>query len=122
MLNVASLGILASWATIVICQLQLYRWSQQGRMVRPSFRMMGAPYTGYATLVFLVTVLVLMGFNYPIGTWTIASLLLLIPALIGGWYLVRDRVLEIAQDRIGDTGEFTVVANVPPPKDRKKRD
>jgi L-asparagine permease len=121
-LNVASLGILASWATIVICQLQLYRWSQQGRMVRPSFRMLGSPYTGYATLVFLVTVLVLMGFNYPIGTWTIASLLFLIPALIGGWYLVRDRVMEIAQDRIGNTGEFPVVANVPPPKDRKKRD
>ena len=121
-LNVASLGILASWATIVICQLQLFRWSEQGKMVRPSFRMMGAPYTGYATLVFLVTVLVLMGFNYPIGTWTIASLLILIPALIGGWYLVRDRVLEIAQDRIGNTGEFPVVANVPPPKDRKNRD
>ncbi len=121
-LNVASLGILASWATIVICQLQLYRWSQQGRMVRPSFRMLGSPYTGYATLVFLVTVLVLMGFNYPIGTWTIASLLFLIPALIGGWYLVRDRGMEIAQDRLGNTGEFPVVANVPPPKDRKKRD
>ena len=26
-LNVASLGILSSWATIVICQVQLYRWS-----------------------------------------------------------------------------------------------
>ena len=43
MLNVASLGILSSWATIIICQLQLYRWSQQGRMERPSFRMWGAP-------------------------------------------------------------------------------
>ncbi len=118
-LNVASLGILASWATIIICQLQLYRWSEQGRMLRPSFRMWGSPYTGYITLVFLATVLVVMAFNYPIGTWTIASLLVVIPALIGGWFLVRDRVLEIAQRRIGDTGEFPVVANVPPPKKRK---
>ena len=118
-LNVASLGILASWATIIICQLQLYRWSEQGRMLRPSFRMWGSPYTGYVTLVFLATVLVVMAFNYPIGTWTIASLLVVIPALIGGWFLVRDRVLEIAQRRIGDTGEFPVVANVPPPKKRK---
>ncbi|MGI9123898.1 MAG: amino acid permease, partial [Mycobacterium sp.] len=61
-LNVASLGILSSWATIVICQIQLYRWSQQGRMTRPSFRMWGAPYTGYLTLAFLLAVLVLMGF------------------------------------------------------------
>ncbi|WP_071288466.1 amino acid permease, partial [Mycolicibacterium llatzerense] len=52
-LNMAALGIIASWATIVICQLQLFRWSERGEMERPSFRMWGAPYTGYATLVFL---------------------------------------------------------------------
>lgn len=98
-LNVASLGILSSWATIIICQLQLYRWSQQGRMDRPSFRMWGAPYTGYLTLAFLVTVLVLMAFNYPVGTITIGGLVVLIPALIGGWYLVRDRVSAIARER-----------------------
>ena len=94
-LNVASLGILSSWATIVICQIQLFRWSQQGRMERPSFRMWGSPYTGYLTLAFLFAVLVLMGFNYPIGTWTVASLAVVIPALIGGWFLVRKRVAEI---------------------------
>lgn len=104
-LNVASLGILASWATIIICQLQLYRWSQQGRMARPSFRMWGSPYTGYATLAFLLTVLVLMAFNYPVGTITIGGLVVLIPALIGGWYLVRDRVAELAAERVGDTGD-----------------
>lgn len=104
-LNVASLGILASWATIIICQLQLYRWSQQGRMARPSFRMWGSPYTGYATLAFLLTVLVLMAFNYPVGTITIGGLVVLIPALIGGWYLVRDRVAEVAADRVGDTDD-----------------
>ncbi|MGI9123913.1 MAG: amino acid permease, partial [Mycobacterium sp.] len=109
---------LSSWATIVICQIQLYRWSQQGRLVRPSFRMWGAPYTGYLTLAFLFVVLVLMGFNRPIGTWTVASLIVVVPALIGGWFLVRTRVLEIARDRIGDTGEFPVLANLPPPLDR----
>lgn len=109
-LNVASLGILSSWATIIICQLQLYRWSQQGRMFRPSFRMWGAPWTGYLTLVFLLTVLVLMAFNYPIGTLTVSSLVIVIPALIGGWYLVRARVLAVAQEREGHTGDFPVVA------------
>ncbi|HPX36497.1 MAG TPA: amino acid permease [Mycobacterium sp.] len=117
-LNVASLGILSSWATIVICQLQLFRWSQQGKMTRPSFQMWGSPYTGYLTLAFLLGVLVLTGFNYPIGTWTVASIAVLIPALAGGWLLVRDRVSAIAGDRVGHTGPFPVVANPPPPKNR----
>ncbi|BBX60491.1 Phenylalanine-specific permease [Mycobacterium shottsii] len=117
-LNIAALGILASWATIVCCQIQLFRWSKQGIVYRPSFRMWGAPYTGYLTLVFLVAVLVLMGFSYPIGTWTVATLGLIIPMLIGGWFLVRDQVLEIARRRIGYTGEFPVVAN-PGPMDKK---
>lgn len=72
-------------------------------MQRPSFRMWGAPYTGYLTLAFLLAVLVLMAFNYPIGTAAIAGLAVLIPALIGGWYLVRDRVSRIAGERVGET-------------------
>ena len=104
-LNVASLGILSSWATIIICQLQLFRWSEQGRLTRPSFRMWGAPYTGYLTLAFLLSVLVLMAFNYPVGTITIGGLVVLIPALIGGWLLVRDRVSAIALERGGDTAD-----------------
>jgi len=104
-LNVASLGILASWITIVVCQLQLFRWSKQGRVTRPSFQMWGAPYTGYLTLAFLVAVLVLMGFDYPIGTYTIASLVVIIPALIIGWRMVRHRVQEIAEGRLAPPAE-----------------
>lgn len=118
-LNMAALGIIASWATIVICQLQLFRWSQRGEMVRPAFRMWGAPYTGYATLVFLAAVLVLMAFDKPVGTWTVATLVIIIPALILGWYAARGRVLEIAKQRQGFTGQFPVVANPPPPGERQ---
>ncbi|MGX9670047.1 amino acid permease [Mycobacterium sp. HM-7] len=118
-LNMAALGIIASWATIVICQLQLFRWSQRGEMERPAFRMWGAPYTGYATLVFLAVVLVLMAFDKPVGTWTVATLVIIIPALIVGWYAARGRVLEIAKQRQGFTGQFPVVANPPPPGERQ---
>jgi L-asparagine permease len=114
-LNMAALGIIASWATIVICQIQLYRWSTRGIMNRPSFRMWGSPYTGYLTLAFLVAVLVLMAMDPPIGTWTVASLVVIIPALIVGWYVVRARVIAVARERAGFTGEFPVVANRPPP-------
>jgi L-asparagine permease len=77
----------------------------------------GTPYTGYLTLAFLFGVVVLMAFDPPIGTWTVASLILIIPALIVGWYAVRGRVLAVAQERIGYTGEFPTVANRPPPGD-----
>ncbi len=115
-LNIAALGIIASWATIVICQLQLYRWWKRGIMERPSFRMWGSPYTGYLTMVFLVAVLVFMALDPPIGTWTVATLAVIIPALIVGWYAVRKQVLAIARERQGFTGELPVIANPPPPR------
>jgi L-asparagine permease len=120
-LNMAALGIIASWGTIVVCQIQLYRWSQKGILERPSFRLWGSPYTGYLTLVFLLAVLVLMAFDPPIGTWTVASLIVIIPALVIGWFAVRSRVLAVAQERQGFTGSFPVVANRPPPDDKKRK-
>ncbi|MEV2224429.1 amino acid permease [Nocardia vinacea] len=112
-LNMSALGIIASWATIVICQIQLHRFARKGILNRPAFRLPGAPYTGYATLAFLAAVLVLMAFDRPIGTWTVATLVLIVPALIGGWFLVRGKVMAAARERIGYTGEFPVVANRP---------
>jgi L-asparagine permease len=118
-LNMAALGIIASWATIVLCQLKLYKMTNAGIMRRPGFRMPLTPYSGYATLAFLVGVLVLMAFDAPIGTWTIGTIVVLVPMLIGGWYLVRGRVLAVARERMGYTGEFPVVANRPvDPHDR----
>ncbi|MFI6866342.1 amino acid permease [Nocardia sp. NPDC050406] len=112
-LNVASLGILASWATIVLCQLKLWSWSKDGRAKRPAFRMFGAPYTGVVTLVFLAGVLVLMAFDYPVGTWTVASLAIIVPALAIGWFFAKKRVLAIAEERAGYTGEFPVIPPIP---------
>ena len=112
-LNISALGIIASWASIVLCQLRFYRMTNAGIMTRPRFQMPLTPYSGYLTLVFLLAVLVLMAFDAPIGTWTVATLVLLIPMLIGGWYLVRKQVMAIAKERIGFTGPFPVVANPP---------
>ena len=55
------------------CQLRLFSWAKKGLLRRPSFRMFGAPYTGYLVLAFLVGVLVLMAFDYPVGTFTVGS-------------------------------------------------
>ena len=74
-------------------------WSKQGKLERPAFRLMGAPYTSWATLVFLAVVLVLMAIDYPIGTFTIGSLVLIIPLLILAWFLSRKKILAIALKR-----------------------
>ncbi|WP_243087959.1 amino acid permease [Streptomyces sp. 891-h] len=98
-INATALAILCTWATIVLCQLRLYRWSQEGRVPRPTFRLPGAPWTSYLTLLFLLGVLVLMLFDYPVGTWTVGTLVLIVPALVIGWYGVRGRVLVPTDDR-----------------------
>ncbi len=86
-LNVASLGIIASWAFIVVCQMRLRKAVREGRAQPVSFRMPGAPVTSWLTLLFLLSVLVLMAFDYPNGTYTIATIPLLAVLLIAG--LVR---------------------------------
>ncbi|WP_301149410.1 amino acid permease [Mycobacterium simiae] len=112
-LNIAALGIIASWATIVLCQLRFVKLTKAGVLKRPQFRMPFTPYSGYLTLAFLVAILVLMAFDEPIGTWTVASLIVIVPALLGGWFVVRSRVLAAARERIGHTGPYPTVANPP---------
>ena len=115
-LNMTALGIIACWGTIVVCHLQLFRWAQKGILRRPSFRMWGAPYTGYLTLAFLAAVLVLMGFDHPVGTWTLATLVVIIPSLTLGWYVVRSRVLAAARERAGFTADNDNTAEGRSPK------
>jgi L-asparagine permease len=112
-LNLASLGIIAAWATIIISHLRFYYMTRAGIINRPHFQMPWAPWSGYATLAFLLAVVVLMGFDHPIGSWTVASLVVIIPALVGGWFLARKRVLQIAEERMGFTGVFPVIAARP---------
>jgi L-asparagine permease len=112
-LNIAAVGIMAAWATIVLCQIWLYRRAKAGAMERPRFRMPLAPYSGYVTLAFLAGVLVLMIFDQERGPWIIATLVLGIPALIGGWFLVRNRVTAAAQEGAVHSADAAVTADVP---------
>ncbi|MBD8689719.1 MULTISPECIES: amino acid permease [unclassified Rhizobium] len=96
-LNLSALGIICAWGVIVLCQLKLWHLSRRGKMNRPDFRMFGAPYTGIMTLVFLFSVLVLMALDYPAGTLTVGSLVIIAPALVAGWYMLRNRIHELAK-------------------------
>lgn len=100
-LNIAALGVIAAWATIVACQLRLFALTRSGSLTRPAFRMPLAPYSGYVTLAFLVAVLVLMMCAPEYGTWIRIAVLVVPAALVGGWYLVRDRVNAAAAANAG---------------------
>lgn len=96
-LHIAAVGVVVAWGTIVACQLRLHRLARRGVVRRPAFRMPLAPYSGYLTLVFLAAVLVLMLFDKAQGPWLLGALLVAVPALIGGWFLVRHRVWALAE-------------------------
>lgn len=75
--------------------------------------MPGAPFTDYIILVFLVMVLVLIAIDYPVGTFTFGSLIIVIPLMIMGWFACRENILRIASERQGYTGVVPIVAKLP---------
>lgn len=89
---VASLGVVSTWATLIICQLRLRRKAIAGELERPSYRMPGAPYTSYGTLAFLALVVGQMAFSEGaaerIAFWSIPVLALI---LFLGWRYVKSR-------------------------------
>ncbi|MET3165213.1 UNVERIFIED_ORG: L-asparagine transporter-like permease [Arthrobacter sp. UYEF10] len=94
----------------MLCQIQLQRWANKGWLQRPSFRMFGAPYTGYLSLLFLAGVLIMVFIESPLTMLVTAIACVL---MIFGWYACRQRIREIAETRDGFTGTAPVIANPP---------
>ena len=88
-LNVASLGIVSTWGFIVVCQMMLRRAINRGEVEPVAFRMPFAPFTSWLTLAFLLGVLVLMAFDYPDGTYTIAAIPVVAILLWAGWLVLK---------------------------------
>lgn len=87
-LGVASIGFLGVWATILLCQLRLFKEIKEGRIAPTGFPMPFAPYSGWIALAFLASILVMMGFDYPSGTLSIAALPVFAALLFIGWQFV----------------------------------
>jgi L-asparagine permease len=85
---IASLGVVATWATLVYSQMRMRQASLRGELERPSYRMPGAPYTGWATLGFLVLVVVLMGFSDGAEKIAFYSIPAIVAVLAVGWRVV----------------------------------
>ena len=75
--------------------MRLRKAIKQGKAAYVSFKLPGVPFTSWLTLLFLLSVLVLMAFDYPNGTYTIAALPIIGILLVIGWFGVRKRVAEI---------------------------
>lgn len=91
-LNIASLGIISSWFVIIMCQIKLRKEIKKGRAKDINFKMPFYPFTSWLTLIFLIMILVLMAFDYPNGTYTVASIPLIIALLMIGWFIIRKKV------------------------------
>lgn len=98
-LNIAALGIISTWCTIMVCHMVFVRRSKEGLVDRPRFRLPGTPVTDIATIVFLLGVIVLMWFDDGVGRQTVMLIPVLAIALVGGWFAVRGRVSRIAAER-----------------------
>jgi len=90
-LNMASVGILWTWGTIFACQLRFRAAAKRGEVPEPTFRMPGSPYTSWIGLIFLALVFVLIGFDHPVGTWTVALTPVVGVLLWVGWLVARRR-------------------------------
>ncbi|UKD55332.1 amino acid permease [Amycolatopsis sp. FU40] len=97
-LNFAAVGILGTWAIIVLSHLLFVRKAKRGEVTRPHFRLPFSPYTEIATLAFLAAVVVLMGFDKT-GRITLMALPVIVVALVVGWFVVRKRIDMSAFDK-----------------------
>ncbi|KOY55493.1 amino acid permease [Streptomyces sp. XY332] len=95
-LNLAAIGILATWGMIMVCHLFFWRKTRDGELTRPSYRLPGSPWTELVTLAFLASVLVLMYVDGGAARTTVLCVPLIAAALVAGWYAVRGRVARAA--------------------------
>lgn len=90
--SIASLGIIATWAALLVAQTRLRRRALRGELVRPSYRMPGSPWTNRVVLAFLVLIVVLAAFSDETAVrasfYAVPVVLL---ALAVGWWAVRSR-------------------------------
>lgn len=88
-LNLAALGTMASWAAIALAHMKFVHLARKGERTRPFFQAKFTPLSNILTLAFIGLVVVLMAFDYPVGSYTLLVSLLFFPALAIGWYVLR---------------------------------
>ena len=90
-MNLAGIGIAGTWGAILVTHLAFLRRVQEGKEVRPAYRMPWAPWSNYAALAFF-TIVVVSNVADPAGRWTLALFAVVAVMMVAGWYAVRGRI------------------------------
>ena len=93
----SAVGIIGMWSMIMISHLAFFKATKAGVLPRPAFRLPGAPYTNYVTVVFLIFVLAMTWFNGYTGKIVIAGIPVIVVVLVIGWFSCRGAVARIRQ-------------------------
>jgi L-asparagine permease len=96
---VASLGVLVTWTTILVCQLRLRARAKRGELERPSFRMPLSPASNWLGLGILALVVGLMPFAGLDQAVAFAFIPVLVVVLVLGWRRVRVRASQPSSPR-----------------------
>ncbi|MHC5262030.1 amino acid permease [Streptomyces sp. UC4497] len=99
-IEVSSIGIIGTWVMIMIAHLAFVRRAKQGLVERPKFRLPFSPVTEIVTIVFLLSVLVLMWNDEETGRKTLMLIPVVGVLLFIGWFRVRRNVDRIASDEL----------------------
>lgn len=95
-LNLAGLGIVGVWGSIILCHWLFVRKMKETGRERPSFRLPWAPVTNVVTMLFLVAVIVLMALDPGVGRITLGAFVVVVVLMVIGWYSVRGRINPVA--------------------------
>ncbi|KPC95150.1 amino acid permease [Streptomyces albus] len=106
-LNIAALGIISTWCTIMLCHWVFVRRAKAGLVERPAFRLPFSPVTEWVTIAFLLGVVALMWNDPEVGRRTVMLIPLIAVALVAGWFAVRGRVNAAAAEREAATAGET---------------
>ena len=90
-MNLAGIGIAGTWAAILVTHLAFLKKVKAGEETRPEYRMPGAPYTNYVSLAFFAIV-VISNLTSVSGRWTLALFVVVVIAMVIGWFYVRGRI------------------------------
>lgn len=110
-LECASIGVLATWSAIFLCQIRLRQLSDRGVIPASSFQAPGSPYTSIIGLIFVGFVVVGMaisGWQESPGFWhktdflvVVLGLPTIVVLLTLGWLYARPKVLANTGNRLG---------------------
>lgn len=99
-LNLGAAAILGNWCFICCSHIAFMRAVKAGKAERPHFKAPFGVFGDALVIAALLGIAVLMGFDYPLGTSTLALALLgMIPMFFIGWY-ATGRTREAATKRL----------------------